>query len=136
MIGDRALVVLAEDDDALRSFLADVLRQDGYDVIEAANGRELFWLVETQERHHPVDVVITDLRMPSYSGLDVVEAWAAVGSAERVILISAFPDPEVQRRAESVGATLLPKPFRVERLRQLVSDLAQRRERGSADGRP
>jgi DNA-binding response OmpR family regulator len=119
-------VLLAEDDEALRTFLAELLRDDGYDVVEVSDGRQLFWVVETALRTRPIDVVVSDLRMPAYNGLDVVEAWAHAGTGPKVVLMSAFPDHEVRRRAESLGVALLEKPFDVGRLRDLVRTLVSR----------
>jgi DNA-binding response OmpR family regulator len=124
-------VLLAEDDEALRTFLAELLRDDGYEVLEVCDGRELFWVVETAQRTRPIDVVVSDLRMPAYNGLDVVEAWADAGTGPSVILMSAFPDHDVRVRAEELGVALLEKPFDVGRLRDLVRALVSR-----AEGRP
>lgn len=119
-------VLLADDDEAMRTFLADALREDGYEVLEASDGRELFWFVETAQFSRPIDVVVSDLRMPTYNGLDVVEAWADVGWGPPVVLMSAFSDPEVRRRVDSLGVVLLDKPFEVGHLRQLVREQVQR----------
>ena len=120
-------VLLADDEGEMRTFLAEVLRDEGYEVVEATNGRELFWLMEASQRGQPIDVVVSDLCMPEYNGLDVVEAWTEVGPRPRVLLMSAFPDPEVRRRAESLGLVLLDKPFAVGRLLGLVRALSSRR---------
>jgi CheY-like chemotaxis protein len=119
-------VLLAEDDDAMRALIADVLRHDGYEVLEVANGRDLFWCMERAERGQPIDVVVSDIRMPAYDGLDVVEAWAQIGSDVSVVLMSAFPDPEVRRRADLLGVVLLEKPFPFDRLQRYVRQLSTR----------
>ena len=72
-------------------------------------------------RERPFDLILTDMRMPGYDGLDVVEAWAEGGPGPRVILMSAFPDEETRRRAEQLGVLLIDKPFDLERLLKLVS---------------
>lgn len=118
-----ARVLLAEDDEAMRAFLADALREDGYEILEASNGRELFWMVETARRGRPIDLVVSDLRMPVYNGLDVVEAWVELGRGPGVVLMSAFPEQEIRRRVERLGVVLLDKPFDVGRLRELVREL-------------
>lgn len=119
-------VLLAEDDEAMRALVADVLRHDGYEVIEVANGRDLFWCMERAERGRAIDVVVSDIRMPAYDGLDVVEAWAEIGSRASVVLMSAFPDPDARRRADSLGVVLLEKPFSFDRLQRLVRALSTR----------
>lgn len=113
---DAPRVLLAEDDETMRHLLADVLSQEGFDVVEATNGRELFWAHEIASCIWPIDVIVSDNRMPIYDALDVVEAWAQFGNRPRVVLMSAFPDCHVRARADRIGAVLLEKPFAVERL--------------------
>lgn len=105
----------------MRELLVEVLRADGYQVLEAKNGRELFWFVETASP--PVDVVITDVRMPAYDGLEVAEAWAASGGGPRLVLMSAFPDSRARARAAKLGVPLLQKPFDVGVLQEIVRRL-------------
>ncbi|MFO0553825.1 MAG: response regulator [Polyangiaceae bacterium] len=116
-------VVVAEDDESMRTLLVEALREDGFEVVEAENGRELFWAVENASS--PVEIVVSDLRMPAYNGLDIVQAWAELGGGPRVVLMSAFPDPEIRLRAERLGVPLLEKPFELWELRSLVQSAAQ-----------
>lgn len=112
----------------MRMLLAEVLRADGHDVLEASNGCELFWFAELTGRVRPIDVVVSDLCMPGYNGLEVVEAWAdplLTPTHARVVLMSAFPDREVRRRAAAVGAVLLEKPFGLPEFCTLVRNLLE-----------
>ncbi|MFH1808175.1 MAG: response regulator [Pseudomonadota bacterium] len=129
----RPRVLVAEDDEELRALLVLTLSEADYDVVQAANGVELqCWLdaaTRFGDRHHTFDLVITDLRMPGLSGLDVLEQLRLVDWATRVILISAFADEEVQRDASRLGAAaVLAKPFGLEEflgaVRSLVPPLA------------
>jgi CheY-like chemotaxis protein len=120
---DRSVrrILVAEDDDTMRTVLVEALREKGFEVLEAANGRELFWSVEQASRDRPVDLVVADIRMPVYSGLDVVEAWKGTGGPQ-VVLITAFADPEVDRRSQRLGVPVLGKPFEIDRLVALVRE--------------
>lgn len=121
----QAVRVLVADDDAeMRSLLAEILRSDGYEVVEASNGRELFWSIETAGKGEGFDLVVSDVRMPGYSGLEVAEAWAEV-SGPRVILMTAFADPEVRRRVASLGIRLLDKPFELDKLLELIREIVK-----------
>jgi CheY-like chemotaxis protein len=123
---DRLLLCYSIDGELLWQHAAP--RAEGHEVLEAANGCELFWFAELTGRVRPIDVVISDLCMPGYSGLDVVEAWAdpvLTPPRARVVLMSAFPDREVRRRAEAVGALLLEKPFALGDLCALVRTLME-----------
>jgi len=116
-----ARVVLAEDDRALRSMLAEELRKDGYQVIEAEDGTQLVerireWLVE--RRAEPIDLVVSDNRMPGWSGLTVLRSLRQRDWAIPVVLITAFGDEEFHREARELGAAaVFDKPFDVDDLR-------------------
>lgn len=108
----------------MRELLVEVLADAGYDVIAARSGRELFASVEATRGD--VAVVVTDLRMPAYDGLEVAEAWAHDRSRPPMILMSAFPDAAARARAAAIGVPLLQKPFDLSVLEELVRRLAAR----------
>lgn len=70
-----ARIVVVEDDGALRNDIADRLNDWGYEVIEAANGRQGF---DAIERFRP-DLVLSDINMPMGSGFDLVERVRSLG---------------------------------------------------------
>lgn len=114
---DRILV--AEDDAEMRSLLADALRDDGYRVVEAVDGREaVMRLVE-----ETFDVVITDLRMPHLGGFDVLEVARRAEGAPPVIVISAFGQWDALRESAERGAfRFLSKPLKISELRDAVNE--------------
>lgn len=117
-------VLLADDDDELRSVIAEVLRSDGYEVIEARNGEELWALLLSELEDGPVHrpgVVICDIRMPGASGLEILRALRACNKSMPVVLTTAFGDEATHAEAESLGAELLlDKPFDLAELRVVV----------------
>lgn len=118
-------VLLAEDDDDLRWALADLLRRAGYDVDAVANGARLVDELAAclLPGGRPPDVIITDVRMPAFNGLRVLEGFRAAGWSTPFILITAFGDDATRSRAQRAGATaLLEKPFPAEQLEALVRE--------------
>ena len=121
-------VLLAEDDADMRAMLAAAPRHDQYEVVEARDGRELL------ERYSasrvaglPVDVIITDLRMPKLTGLQVLRELHDAKHRIPVILITAFGDHGTHIDAWLLGAAaVLDKPFEVDDLRRLVRNLGKR----------
>jgi len=65
-----ARILVVDDERSMRELLAIVLRREGYEVLLAENGRAA---VETLERE-PVDLLISDIKMPDLSGVDVLRA--------------------------------------------------------------
>lgn len=136
----RRRVLLAEDDDAMRALLVSVLTADGYEVVEAGDGSELirrFHEVATEPcGRESVGVVISDVRMPNFDGLDVLAALRCAGWYTPVILITAFGDAATHRDAHDFGAVaVLDKPFSLERLQSLVHRIAPPPARLLPDGR-
>jgi DNA-binding response OmpR family regulator len=118
-------ILLVEDHDELRALLAAALRRDGYAVVECANGDDaLDWLgpgVLDGDLEQLPAAIISDIRLPYFTGLEIL---AGVNSGlERipVILITAFPDEETAALASRLGARcVLAKPFPIEELRRAV----------------
>ncbi len=118
-------IMLAEDDADLRRVLAMALRREGYDVVEARDGNHLRSylgaLLYNKHRADPVDLVITDVRMPGPSGVEMLEWLRGVVWSIPVIVITAFGDPVLHAEARRLGAlAVLDKPFDVNELLALV----------------
>ncbi len=125
----RARILVAEDDDAFRSLLLVTLRQAGHGAVELEDGSELEdYLAMTRTRAVAApDLILTDLKMPGTSGLDVVRRARARGLTCPIVLLTAFPDPEVFEEAERIGqVTVLGKPIDLEQVVECVNDLVAR----------
>lgn len=121
----RVRVLIADDDADTRQTLADALRLDGYEVIEAQNGWELLQYLATTQNPEvdpaQVDLVISDVRMPGKNGLDVLAGLRWANGSTPFILITGFSDLQMHAEARRLGATaVLSKPFELEQLRTVV----------------
>jgi CheY-like chemotaxis protein len=126
----RAPRVLVVDDDAeMRRLVCDTLRKDGYDIVEETDGGRLLVRVAALYAQsgtvEPVDLIVTDIRMPVCTGLDIVKGLRDARWGTPVILMTAFADDEVSRRARLLGAVLFNKPFQMADLRQAAKALLQ-----------
>jgi DNA-binding response OmpR family regulator len=124
---DASLIVVADDDAEMRRLVADCLRRAGYEVAELSNGGALLKRLEAvmlrEEERQAVDLIVTDARMPLCSGLEVVRSLRDAGAHLPVIVMTAFGSLETQRKAHSLGASMLEKPFRLEELLTVVAQL-------------
>jgi CheY-like chemotaxis protein len=97
------------------------------EIVEAVNGRDLLWTLlrsELKARCLPQQqVVVTDMYMPGYDGLDVLEAWREQHPENPAILITAFPSEAVRARAAKLGVVMLAKPFSTATLRRVLKDV-------------
>jgi CheY-like chemotaxis protein len=120
---ERPLVILAEDDHEMRRVLSKALERDGCEIIEEKNGiRLLNELQHIKDDGSKVpDIIISDIRMPGLSGLDVLIKIREWGWTVPVILITAFADQETRNEAIGQGASaFFSKPFNVDDLRTAV----------------
>ena len=132
-----ARLLLAEDDFELRELLACVLRADGYEVIEAVDGNQLWALLDGEssvEGGARFSLVVSDVRMPGLTAFEVLARLQGALRHTPVILITAFGDRTTHLRALHLGASrVLDKPFDWDELLSAVHDtLAQHAQRASA----
>jgi CheY-like chemotaxis protein len=125
-------VLLAEDDSAMRALLARALRKSGFEVLEASTGHEaLERLARAQVDQPPsrFDLIISDVRMPGYTGLDLLARLHRANSRVPVILITAFGSASTHADAKRLGAfATLDKPFDLDDLMTLASSAARSTE--------
>lgn len=123
-------VLVAEDDREMRRLVVEALQKDGHDVTEANDGgRLLVRLAEVFDRDPAmaaVDIIVSDVRMPICSGLDLIERMFEARWRIPCILMTAFGDDDIRRRAGAVGALVLDKPLSLDELREAVGRLARR----------
>jgi CheY-like chemotaxis protein len=119
--------LVADDDPDIRSELASALSEDGFLVVEAADGNELLDLVVhavADPSARPFfDAIVTDVMMPGFSGLDVLTAMRTRTARVPVLVITAFGDERTIRIAESLGAVaVFRKPFDLEDFRTALEN--------------
>ena len=104
-------ILIVEDEDVLRQSLAELLTDEGFAVVQAANGKDAYAYVLKQ----PVDLVLTDIRMPEMDGLTLLGHLHRVIPETPVILITAYGTVESAVSAMKTGAyDYLLKPVRFE----------------------
>ncbi len=109
----QGAILIADDDSSLRRVLEFQLREKGFDVLTAADGLAALELFTG----HEVACLITDMRMPGLSGLELLRRVQAVNNAAPVIVITAFGDIETAVEAMRAGAfDYITKPFNREQI--------------------
>jgi two-component system response regulator AtoC len=102
------LILLVDDDAAITTVLGSLLKQEGLAVLSAASGAEALALLEK----HPVDVMVTDLRMPGLDGMTLLRRATHASPDVPVIVLSAHGTVALAVDAMKAGAAdFLTKPF-------------------------
>jgi DNA-binding NtrC family response regulator len=126
----RARLLLVDDDEEACRMLGEVLEREAYDVHRALSVREALGLLE---RSGPYDAILTDLRMPEASGLDLLSAVRERDPEALVLVLTAFGDAGAAAEAIRAGAyDFISKPYDLAELRGTISRALERRKLASA----
>ncbi len=125
-----ARVLIAEDDPALRALMVSRLRADGCEVIEVRSGDQaLDALTDAaiDADHRSLSLVVLDHRMPGLTGMEVSYLVRAWGMKMPVLLVTAYPDPEIFDEADLLNVRVLAKPFAFTQLSRIAAAAIDRR---------
>ena len=103
----------------MRAYLARALERSGYEVAQAATGREALNLVESGT----FDLLLTDIVMPEMDGIELAQCAQRLPSAPRVMFITGFAAVALQASDALPDAQLLSKPFHLKDLVRQVDSL-------------
>jgi len=118
-------ILVVDDERSMRELLAIVLRREGYEVLLAENGRAAIGLLERE----PVDLLISDIKMPDMSGVDVLRAAKGIDPDILGIMITAFASTDTAVEAMRLGACdYLSKPFDIDLLKMKVREKIENRQ--------
>src|SRR3990170_4123412 len=120
-----ATLLIADDDPGLRESLERTLTREGYKVVLASDGNAALERLQGGG----IDLVLTDLKMPGLTGIEVLRAAKAIAPDVDVILLTAFGTVEEAVRAMKAGAyDFLTKPFQRPQVLRLIRQALERRD--------
>ena len=121
-------ILIVDDEESLRKALVFDFKRAGFDVFDAENGEKAHQLLQTT----PVDLVLTDVRMPICDGIQLLDRIKAENPRLPVVMfITGFAAVTLKAGREMPNARVLSKPFH---LRDLVAEVDRVFEMGSASG--
>jgi CheY-like chemotaxis protein len=121
------VVLVAEDEEQVRSLVVSRLAARGYAVLSAADGREALRVAE--QRRDRIDVLVADVVMPRMSGPELARQLRRSHPEAAVIFISGYAEEPTFREGVDRDAAFLSKPFEVDELCQLIRAVLDRTER-------
>ena len=118
-------ILLAEDDDSMREYLARALERTGYGVKACESGIAALELLQ----HETFDLLLTDIVMPELDGIELAQRASVLHPEMRVMFITGFAAVTLQNNAMPPEAKVLSKPFH---LRDLVLEVDRMFQMGNA----
>ena len=118
-----AKILIVDDEPGMLEFLEIMLRKEGYDTTCATSGEEA--IARCKETNY--DMVITDIKMPRVTGLDVLHQVKEISPETVIILITAYATMETAIQAMKEGAyDYITKPFRVDEIKMIIKNALDR----------
>ncbi len=109
-------ILLAEDDEAMRSYLSRALENAGYQVVSVDRGTAAIPYLEVER----FDLLLTDIVMPEMDGIELAQRCAEISPETKVIFITGFAAVTLKANRDAPQARVLSKPFH---LRDLVMEV-------------
>jgi hypothetical protein len=120
--GSGQSILVVEDEVMLLMIVAEVLRDAGFDVIEASSGESA---VATLKEHPEIALVISDIRMPGISGYQVAQEGLNLRPDLKVVLMTGYAQDPVPERIAEAKVKVLYKPFNFDVLPGLAQEILQ-----------
>lgn len=105
-------ILLAEDDDAMRTYLARALGNAGYDVVAVDRGTHALPLLDKQD----FDLLLSDIVMPEMDGIELAQRCAELSPKTKVMFITGFAAVTLKANQDAPQAKVLSKPFHLKDL--------------------
>ncbi|MGH6814868.1 MAG: ATP-binding protein, partial [Hyphomicrobiaceae bacterium] len=114
-------VLLVEDEDAVRTFAVEALKRQGYEVLQAATGRDAIDVMAASGGE--VDIVVSDVMMPEMDGPTLLSELRKSNPDLKIIFVSGYPDEAFRSHLDPAAKfTFLPKPFTLAQLAAKVKE--------------
>lgn len=124
-------VLLAEDDAAMRCMLVEAFDEAGYEVQEFSEGASLkasLLHAMNEPDQGAFDIVVSDVRMPGMTGLEVFKELRAKNWKKPLLFITAFGSEETHQQAIALDADILDKPFDIDHMIERVRRHVEQRK--------
>lgn len=117
------MVLIIDDEDALRDVIQEILELADLESLSAANGMEALKLFESHRS--AISVVLLDMQMPTMTGAEVLAALRKQDARLKIIVMSGYPQSTLTQFAKDPALYFLQKPFTLEKLQTKVRSVIE-----------
>ena len=124
-MNSKGNILIVDDELSMREFLSILLEKEGYTTLTASDGKTAL----TQLAASPIDLIISDIRMPGMGGLDLLAAAKKIDGNLPVVMITAYASPDDAVTAMKNGAyDYITKPFKLDEIRNVITGAITRQQ--------
>jgi len=117
-------ILIIDDEKSMREFLSIMLEKEGYRTIAIDNGNDALKFIKDND----YDLIITDIKMPKITGIDILRESMTLHQNTPVIMITAFASTEVAVEAMKLGAhDYITKPFNVDEIKIIIKNAIEKK---------
>lgn len=128
MINGKPLILAVDDEENIRNLITYTFEEHNLEVMTAENGKAAITILE----NNPIDVIITDLLMPTMTGLALIREMKKRKSAIPIIIITAYGNTEMVKEIIAEGIfRLIEKPLDFDILVPIVQDAIENKKKNS-----
>ena len=128
MINGKPLILAVDDEENIRNLITYTFEEHNLEVMTAENGKAAITILE----NNPIDVIITDLLMPTMTGLALIREMKKRKSAIPIIIITAYGNTEMVKEIIAEGVfRLIEKPLDFDILVTIVQDAIENKKKNS-----
>lgn len=117
---DLPSVLIVEDEPLLLMLAAETMRDAGYSVFEAGEGKSALSILESNP---DIDLLLSDIKMPGMNGYQLAEAGLAMRPDLKVLLMTGYAQDPMPRQMTEAGVRVLYKPFDIDRLPAVAGEV-------------
>jgi two-component system, response regulator, stage 0 sporulation protein F len=113
----KPVILVIDDQPGIRRLLVEVLSEEGYSVVEAANGYDG---LQKAKDYRPA-LILMDMKMPGMDGIETLKELKTLGIGDKVIMMTAYGELDLVTEAKEIGAAdYITKPFDIIALCQMI----------------
>ena len=124
---EKLNILIVDDEEIMRNLFTDILKEEGYEVTTVCNGKEAEEIVKNKS----FDIAFVDVHMPIMDGIKTMYVLRKVTPKTSVVMMDSMPSYVLEESKKEGAVTCIRKPFSINEVRQVVTDILKKKEEQS-----
>lgn len=119
---EKVNILVADDEEIIRSLFTDLLSEEGYEVTSASDGKEAIERVKEKS----FQIAFIDVHMPIMNGAETVRAIRELNPSTEIVMMDSFPDIFLDEALKEGAITCVHKPFNIQEIIGIVREILEK----------